>query len=174
MRWRRVLGLDEPQETRVFLFVAAFGLVITVVYWVLSQEVAGTVLLLAFTLATGAVAGFLVLNPAAATVRDQAIRREGGADLRLERKDRGGGSGTSDVERPFLDEAGRIPAETFAPFAVGLGAAIAATAPIFGAATLLVGILPFLWGAWSWLRGATDELEVTSRDDGAATRPDDR
>jgi hypothetical protein len=77
----------------------------------------------------------------------------------------GGGSGTGDVDRPFLDELGRLPGASFAPFAVGVGAATAATGLIFGPAPVVVGLLPFLWGAISWLRGAGEELDATEADD---------
>ena len=165
MGLRRLLGLDEPQETRVFLFVAGFGVVIGVIYWFVSYEVAGTVLLLAFGVANGALALALVRAPGAGRVRRRAARREGAPAVDPDRRDIGGGAGTGDVDRPFLDEAGRLPGESFAPFAVGLGAATAVTGVIFGPAPVIVGLLPFLWGAISWLRGAGEELEATEADD---------
>ncbi len=164
---RRLVGADEPQETRVFLVVAAFGLVIAVIYWFVSYEVAGTVLLLAFGVATAAIAVALVRAPGAAVVRRRR-RAEPMAEIRAGREDVGGGGGTGDVDRPFLDEAGRMPAETLGPFAVGLGAAMAATGPIFGLAPVIVGLLPFAWGAWTWLSGAREELDAAESDIDAA------
>ena len=168
MRLRRLLGLDEPQETRVFLFVAAFGLVIGVIYWFVSYEVAGTVLLLLFGVTNAVLALALVRAPGAALVRRRAAVGEGAADVDPDRRDVGGGSGTGDVDRPFLDELGRLPGDSFAPFAIGLGAATAATGLIFGPAPVVVGLLPFLWGSIAWLRGAGEELEATEADDAAA------
>jgi hypothetical protein len=60
-----------------------------------------------------------------------------------------------------------LPGDSFAPFAIGLGAATAATGLIFGPAPVIVGLLPFLWGAISWLRGAGEELDATEADDAA-------
>jgi hypothetical protein len=167
---RRLLGLDEPQETRVFLFVAAFGLVIGVIYWFVSYEVAGTVLLLLFGVANGALAIALVRAPGARLVRRRATRDEGAPNIDPDRRDVGGGSGTGDVDRPFLDELGRLPGDSFAPFAVGLGAATAVTGVIFGPAPVVVGLLPFLWGAVAWLRGAGDELDATEAADAQAAQ----
>ena len=167
---RRLLGLNEPQETRVFLFVAAFGIVIGIIYWFVSYEVAGTVLLLAFGVANGALALALVRAPGARLVRRRASDSEGAPAVAPDRQDIGGGAGTGDVDRPFLDELGRLPGESFAPFAVGLGAATAATGLIFGPAPVVVGLLPFLWGAVSWLRGAGAELDAVEADDLAVLR----
>jgi hypothetical protein len=166
---RRLLGLDEPQETRVFLFVAAFGIVIGAIYWFVSYEVAGTVLLLLFGVANGVLAAALVRAPGSRLVRRRAGRSERRPDVDLDRQDVGGASGTGDVDRPFLDERGRLPGDSFAPFAVGLGAATAITGVIFGPAPVIVGLLPFAWGAIAWLRGAGEELDATEADDDAAT-----
>jgi hypothetical protein len=148
---RRLLGLDEPQETRVFLLMSAFGLIVGVVYWFLSYEVAGTILLLGFAIATGLIAGRLIIGPAGAAVRRRARDRAAPAG------DAPSG-GTGAIDRPFLDESGRLPTETIAPFAVGLGVAVAATAVVFGPAPFIVGLLPLGWGAWSWLTAARAEL----------------
>jgi len=164
---RRLTAADEPQETRVFLLIAVFGLVTGAVYWFLSYEVAGTILLLSFGAATGLIALRLVVDPQSTRVRTAA--RETPIDPDPDRADEGGG-GTGGIDRPFLDEAGRMPAESLAPFAVGLGAACAATGLIFGPAPVLVGILPFCWGAWAWLSGARDELDATEREPAAAGR----
>ena len=77
----------------------------------------------------------------------------------------GTGTGTGGVDRPFLDETGRLPDETMAPFAVGLGVAIAGTGLIFGPAPVIVGLLPLAWGAWGWLSGARAELDAQELDD---------
>ena len=151
---RRLAGLDEPQETRVFLLMAAFGIAIGVVYWFLAYEVAGSILLLAFGVATGLIGARLVADPAAATVRRRARERPAPTT------DAPGG-GTGSIDRPFGDESGRLPAETIAPFVLGLGVATAATAVVFGPAPLIVGVLPIAWGARSWLTSARAELDAT-------------
>jgi len=136
MTWRRVLRLRQPHETRFFVLLGAFGLLLGAGYWFLSYEAAGTALLLGFGLANGIVGGFLAADSAAR-------------------------AGTDDDDRPFLDESGRFPAASLAPFAVGLGVATASTAVVFGAAPLVAGALPLAWGTWTWLRGAGAEWMAT-------------
>lgn len=135
MRLLRRLVFDDPAETRFFLFLAAFALVIGAIYWFVSYEPAGSVLLLAFGLGTG--------------VMGAVLHR----------------TGRPGVDRPFLDESGRFPSETPAPFAVGAGLSLMALTPIFGPAPLVVGLLPFAWGAWAWLGRAREELEAQARED---------
>ena len=135
MKLLRRLVFDDPAETRFFLFLAVFALVIGAIYWFVSYEPAGSVLLLAFGAATGVMA------------------------IVLHRTGRGG------VDRPFLDEAGRFPSETPAPLAVGAGIALMSLAAIFGPAPLVVGLLPFAWGAWTWLGRARAELDAQALDD---------
>jgi hypothetical protein len=129
--------LHSPEETRFFLFLSAFALIIGAIYWFVSYEPAGSVLLLAFGAATGVMG--LVLHR----------------------------TGRRGVDRPFLDETGRLPSETPAPLAVGAGLALMALAFIFGPAPLLVGLLPFSWGAWTWLGRARAELDAEAREDSA-------
>ena len=106
---------DQPQETRFFLLIAGWAGALGVIYWFVSYEVAGTVLL-------------------------------------------------AGVDRPFLDEEGRLPAPTLAPFAVGLGVALAALGPVFGIAPVAVGAVSFLWGAGTWFAAAREEFNAQKRD----------
>ncbi len=39
--------------------------------------------------------------------------------------------------------------------------ALALTAVVFGVWLLVAGLVPMAWGAWTWLRGARDELAAT-------------
>ena len=162
MNWRRTLtAADEPQEARFFLFMSAFGIVVGIIYWFVSHETAGTILLLGFGVATGLFGSRLATTPAARVVR-QRTRTADGDEVQQEERT---GSGTGGVDRPFLDEDGRLPDDTAAPFAVGLGLAIAATGLIFGFAPVLVGALPVAWGAWAWLSGARAELDAQDLSD---------
>jgi hypothetical protein len=133
---RRLLLAGRPAETRFFLFLGGFGLVLAAIYWFLTYELAGTVLLAGFGL------GALVLGVAL------LAERRGKADA---------DPGTN----PFGDERGRLPAETLAPLALGLGVSLALTAVVFGPWLVVAGIVPLAWGAWTWLRGARDELDAT-------------
>lgn len=139
---QRLLHLTGVAEVRVFLFMAVFGWVIGAGYWFLTYEVAGTILLVGFGIATG------VIGLRLATVGERRLIGGSERDARP-------------PEQPFGDEGARLPDETIAPFAVGIGAAIAATSLVFGLAPLVVGILPFGWGTWSWLRSAGEELTAT-------------
>lgn len=163
---------SSPQEANIFLFLGAFAAVITVIYALASREPAGILLLGGFAIATGVLGLMLARDPRSRAVRRRARRTaatdDDGTEGVGERRDAGGrgpaGEGVAGVDRPFLDESGRLPTETFAPMAVGLGAAIAATGLIFGPAPVLVGLLPFAWGAWTWLSGASAELDATEAD----------
>ena len=135
----RLRHATGPAEARFFLFVGAFGLVLAAIYWVVSSELAGTILLGGF----GVGAGLL------------------GVRLRIERP-ADGPPGASDDAVPYRDESGRLPSETLAPLALALGVALALTAIVFGVWLLVAGIVPFAWGAWTWLRGAQDELAATA------------
>ena len=136
-----LIGARSPTEARVFQGIAAAALVVAVVYWFVSYEAAGTLLLAGFAVASGVI-GLLLANA--------------GSDWRASAS----GIRPRDPERPFLDERGRIPSPTLAPFAVGIGAAIALLSLVFGPAPLLVGILPLAWGAADWLRRASAELDA--------------
>jgi len=57
-------------------------------------------------------------------------------------------------------EAGTALSPSLALFAVGVGAAVALLSLVFGPAPLLVGVLPFAWGAADWLRRASAELDA--------------
>ena len=180
---RRVVAADEAHETRVFLFMAAFGLVVAAIYWLVSYEPAGTAMLGGFGLATGVIGLRLAVAPVS-----RQLRRHGRAGAPapavarvpdvpdvpdVPEKDAPGG-GAGGVDRPFLDESGRLPDETIAPFAVGIGLAVAFTGVIFGPAPVVVGALPLAWGAWAWLTAARDELAATDRGELVATDRDDR
>jgi hypothetical protein len=167
---RRLLLLDQPQETRFFLFLGGFGLVLAAIYWFLTYEVAGTVLLAGFGLGTGLLGiGLLRSRPrrvaSAATRGDRASRDDRGTSAtaqatRGEAADLPGG-GAAGVDTPFETPLGRLPGETLAPLALGLGIALAITAVVFGPWLLVAGLLPMAWGAWTWLAAAGDELAAT-------------
>ena len=141
---RRVLaliGVRSPTEARVFQGIALLALIVAAIYWFVSYEAAGTLLLFGFAVASGII-GLLLAN-AGSDWRGAAAGRQ-----------------TRDPDRPLLDERGRIPSPTLAPFAVGIGAALALLSLVFGPAPLLVGVLPLAWGAADWLRRASAELDA--------------
>ena len=142
-------------ETRVFLLMAVFGLAVGVVYWFLSYEVAGTVLLVGFGLATSVIAAKLAVDRGPRRL-DRAVATAADA------------ASTDAADRPFADDTGRLPDATIAPFAVGAGVALAALGLVFGLAPVIVGLLPLGWGAWRWLTSAEDELIATEEEEAAA------
>jgi hypothetical protein len=139
---------DPPPETRFFLLIAGWAGVLGAIYWIVSGEVAGTALLAGLALATGAMSFWLI----------RGRRRRGGH--RTGDADRGVEPG---VDRPFLDEDARLPDASLAPFAVGLGIALAALGPVFGIAPVAVGAVALLWGAGRWFGAARDELDAQDR-----------
>ena len=165
---RRLVAADEAQETRFFLTMAVFGFVVAAIYWFVSYESAGTILLGGFGLATAVIATRLAADPVSRRLRRGGQTRSAGSGAAAARPasedvpetDVAGG-GTGGIDRPFGDETGRLPDATIAPFAVGLGLAVAATGLIFGLAPVVVGLLPLAWGAWTWLAAAGDELVAT-------------
>jgi hypothetical protein len=184
---RRLLGLDEPQETRFFLFIAAWAIGAGIVYWFVSYELAGTALLAGVGVACGLVVMRLVFVRRSADVRRRARAEAAAAASEglaaTEQGDRddprampreGQGGGTAGVDRPFVDEPDLLPEPTIAPFAVGLGVSLCALGGIFGPAPVLVGLLPLGWGAWLWLEAARGESPTTASvrsGDDAAGKP---
>jgi hypothetical protein len=122
-------------------------------------------MLVAFGLATAVIGFRLARDPASRAIRRRLGDRDRQAAMSSpdEAADVAGG-GTAGIDRPFVDELGRLPDASIAPFAVGLGAAVAATGLVFGPAPVIVGLLPFLWGAWAWLGAAGEELRATDLD----------
>jgi hypothetical protein len=157
---RRLLLADHPHETRFFVFVGGFGLVLAAIYWFLTYELAGTVLLAGFGIGAGLIGIALIgARPAAVTA---GVARDAGEDPATGGLDVPVG-GTGGVDTPFDDPSGRLPGESLAPLALGLGVALSATAIVFGPWLLVAGLLPLAWGAWTWATGARAELDATVR-----------
>jgi Cytochrome c oxidase subunit IV len=140
-----------PEEVAFFARSAFFASVLAAIYWYVSYEWAGTVLL--FLCGVGSAGAALVLGRAAAA-------RGGGRS--------GDGERTADPTRPdgpFGDESAPIPNPTFAPIVFGTGLAIAALSLAFGPWMLLAAIMPLVLGATSWLSSANAEWRGYSADD---------
>ena len=163
---RRLLDATAPAEARFFLFVGAFGIVLAAIYWFVSYEFAGTVLLGGFGLGAGLLGLRLRIERPSARPRPAgAAGTPDRGEPRVPDVDTPGGP-----ETPFTDESGRLPGETLAPLSLGLGVALALTAVVFGPWLLVAGIVPFAWGAWTWLSGASDELAATVSDEAQPRR----
>src|SRR5262245_30811077 len=85
------------QEARLFARMSAFGLVIAVVYWFLTYEPAGTVLLFLFGVAAG-------IGAVAEIVGSRRARKEGAAEAtgraQASAGERVGGSDVEPVPKP--------------------------------------------------------------------------
>lgn len=124
-----------PEEAAFFGRSGLFGLVLAGVYWFVSYEIVGTVMLAGFGLGTGA--AFLVLARSA-----RGARGSRGPDA-----------------APFEDEGGLVPLRSFAPLWVGVGLATMSLALAFGLWFVLAGLVPLALGAGAWLAEASREGE---------------
>ena len=117
-----------PEEVVFFARSAAYALVVAVIYWILTHEVAGTILLGGFGVASTVLVGLLLWKrrrrPAPATAPDG----------------------------PFGDESGAVPAPTLAPLQFGFGLAVLLLTVPFGPAMALASIVPLVAGGIGWLR----------------------
>jgi hypothetical protein len=157
-RWvRRLLALDQPSETRFFLVNCVWALFAAALYWVVSQEITGTLLLAGLALAAGLATIRLVLLWRARR-READVERTAGRSIARDpaRLDASGG-GSASIDRPFDVPVRSVPEPSLGPFAVGLGVSLVAAGVIFGVATVAVGIVPLAWGGLVWLGDAIAE-----------------
>jgi hypothetical protein len=143
-----------PREVLYFAGIGSYGFVIGIVYWFLTYEAAGALLLTVF----GAAAiGFALLLTLSARGRP---RDASGNPV----------SPQAGVEGSFGSAPGRIPGSSLAPLEVGFGIAVCSLSFAFGIWMLIGGIVPLIAGVYSWIRNAEREW-VSSRLDDPADRP---
>lgn len=141
------------EEPRLFLRSALFGIAIGVIYWLVTREVAGTVLLGAFGLASMYLAGML-------------FGRWRGTGGRLDWQPRRLiGLETLDGEPRLIPEPTRFPGPSLAPLLAGVGLALVALGLPWGPGFFVVAIPFLLLAASSWYRAAVAEFP------GGTTRP---
>ncbi len=116
-----------PEEVRFFGRLSLYAVAAGLVYWFVSYETAGTVLLLGFGIATGV--AFLAL-------RGSRRRPDDGARDEQARVPDG----------PFGDESAPVPTRSAAPLAVGFGIAVIGLAGAFGPWFAIAGAVPLLVG----------------------------
>ena len=144
-----------PEEIWFFGRTSAYAIFIGIVYWIISHEVSGTVLLLGFGIASGT-AGLVLwmeLRRARTGVRPGAERPEEAIGV------------------PFADEEGRLPQGSLAPLGVGLGVGIAMLGLVYGPWLVLAGIVLVLLSGRDWLRDISREYDAVERSDQAVSRP---
>jgi hypothetical protein len=153
-----------PEETRLFVRSFLFALVVATVYWIVSYDYIGTILLGGFSLAS--LFAFSVLRggePKRDTERTARAEQGEGRARRI--LDWIGTSERPGEERPFEDEGGRLPAGSLAPVLVGVGIALIGLGLVFGLWSIVAGAIPFLLGAREWFREASAELRAVVADD---------
>lgn len=134
------------EELRFFLRVAIYGVVITAVYWFVSYDWAGTVLLVASTLAVAT-----VVAVAAAFAR-RALRGRPGSPLAtlgrwLLLTDPGGEAG----EQPLATGLDPLPRSSSWPLLAAAAATLIALGLVFGPWLTLPGVALLAWTAWGWV-----------------------
>jgi cytochrome c oxidase subunit IV len=125
-------------EAVLFGRLAIFGIVVGVVYWFLTYETAGTVMLVGFGVASAVASISLWAKPPRGAVE----------------------AGLADGEVPPRWGDERIPAPAFAPLIVGAGVAITALGLALGPLILPVGIVVVAIGGRYWLEAAEREAEA--------------
>jgi cytochrome c oxidase subunit IV len=133
-------------EVTLFARMATFGIVVGAVYWFLTYEVAGTVLLSAFGLASALAASAVYLGGRFAGRRSPADH----------------------AAAPLPAETEPAPRPGWAPLGIALGLGGVALGAAFGPWLAIAGALVAVRSAKSWLDTAveeTDEARGVSRDE---------
>ena len=169
-RVRRLLLADHPQETRFFAFLASSGSCSRAIYWFATMS---------WPERCCSAGSRSRLGPSACgrrwtrARRSSSVRAKGRPRRRRRAAPLAGAVGPKDAardpgpagpdgrDRPFLDEAGRLPGETLAPLAVGLGVAHRRDGDRVRAVAAGRGMLPIRVGRLGVARrGARDELDA--------------
>jgi hypothetical protein len=125
------------EEIVVFARSAVYFGAIGTIYWFLTYEIAGSMLLTGSALASAFVA--IVLRLGVRGEHPPAEAAQAGPD------------------GPFGDESGRLPAPTAAPLGVGLGLALVVLGLVFTGALALAGSILLLLASREWLRAVMAE-----------------
>jgi len=135
-------------EVRLFAGMSAFGIGVGVVYWFLTYDATGTVLLGLFGVAAG-IAGI------GAWVGSGGRRRAGPPQAESAAR-----PSTPTVGEPAVQ---LVPRPGWAPLGIALGLGAVALAAALGPAIAVAGILVTLGSARSWLRTAVRESDDARR-----------
>jgi hypothetical protein len=139
------------EEIRFFVRSLLYLVPVTVVYWVVSYEPAGTALLVVLILAFAGLVG-MVIHFAPSTVSDLRPHGRGAVRRGISLASRAIGFHER-VEEPAPLEGGPdlIPAGSPWPIVAAAAAVIVGLGLIFGAWLLLPGIALLAWAALGWL-----------------------
>jgi hypothetical protein len=141
------------EEARFFLRTAVYSAVIGLVYWFVSYEVAGSVMLAFVVFATGLVVGLLVL--AVRSTRGELdphsggpMHRAGTAVARLVGFSQPRGSAG---EQPVAAGLEPLPVASIWPLVGGVAAVMLGLGLIYGPWLSLPGIVVAAFAVWGWL-----------------------
>ncbi len=141
------------EEVRFFLRTALYTVVIAAVYWFLSYETAGTVMLIFVSAATAAVVGVLVL--AVRATRDELDPRVGGplhrVGLAVGRLIGFSESRREASQEPLAAGLEPIPAGSIWPLVAAAAATMLALGVVYGPWLLFPGIAVAAITVWGWL-----------------------
>jgi hypothetical protein len=126
-----------PWEAQLFARMAVFGVGLGVVYWLLTYETAGSVLLTTF----GGASGIAAVAIVAGALRARRSGGHAGA----------GGGPTNDVEP--------VPRPNATPLLLALGLGLVLLGTVLGPWLLIAGLLVVVAAARSWLGAAMDETD---------------
>ena len=122
------------EEARVFLRTAVYAIAVAAIYWFVSYEVAGTVLLLVLGLAASTLTMMLPSGRVRPTRLPLDVATFG------------------DDETPALGlEEAPLPSLSVQPLFLAIGAAVVTLGLVFGAWLWLPGVLIVAGAAWAWL-----------------------
>jgi len=141
------------EEVRFFLRTALYSAAVGLIYWSISYEVAGSVMLAFVVLATGLVVGFLTI--AVRATRGELTAGAGGPATRLaltmlrtlgfvEPR-------TVALEEPLAAERDRFPRGSPWPLIGGAGALLAGLGLVYGPWLLLPAIAVLVLTVWGWI-----------------------
>jgi hypothetical protein len=141
------------EEVRFFLRTALYSAAVGLIYWSISYEVAGSVMLAFVLLATGLVVGFLTI--AVRATRGELVAAERGPATRfvltvlqtvgfVEPR-------TAALEEPLAARLGRFPRASAWPLIGGVGALLVGFGLVFGPWLLLPGIIVLALTVWGWI-----------------------
>jgi heme/copper-type cytochrome/quinol oxidase subunit 1 len=139
------------EEVAFFLRSFGFAAIIGLVYWFLTYEIVGSILLAAFALATGLIGAYLIRARRRASAEAEGSRDEGVV-----------GQGAAQTEGPFGDDSGHLPGPSAAPLIIGLAVGTIGLGAVFTPALIIVGTGLAIAGGWHWLRAIIDEAARTS------------
>ena len=137
-----------PEEMRFMMRSAAYSIFVGVVYWFLSYEAAGTVLLLGAGMAAAVMFGALFVE------WRRSGHRLSGAPWRWALLP------PADEESGTTNESGRLPRPSTAPISGALGIALLGLSLVFGIWMAVAAVVPLLVGLRLWLRDVMAEFRA--------------